>query len=136
MAAFNIKPGPQWQAKERIENPKIKEFAKRVKLLPDPGFLMNVYDEIGNEPKPIKKLMGRVEVKTIDGMRFHDFREYAKGDPWHRSTRLSDAELIDKFRENATYALDSRQLDRVINQAYELDKVKNIRTFISLLVRR
>jgi 2-methylcitrate dehydratase PrpD len=134
MAAYGIEPGPDWHSPENINDPKIKEFAKKVKMVADPNVLQAVFEEVGNEPKPVKKIVTTIEVTTADGKTFSDHREYAKGDPWSEETYMTDEELSNKFRNFTKKVLPADCIEAAIRSAYELEKIENIRTFSKLLI--
>ena len=134
MAAFNVEPGPDWQSEENLSNQEIKDFTRRVKFEADPSVLKAIYEEVGNEPRPVTKSPATVEVTTTDGRAFREYREYAKGDPWTPATSLTDAELNNKFRAFAGKLLSSQQVEAVIKSMYELEKTENILDFTRLLL--
>lgn len=134
MAACGIEPGPDWQAPENLHNPGVVAFAKKVRMFPEKKVLQAVYDEVGNEPKPVKRIPTFLEVTTNDGRTFKDYREFAKGDPWDSGTRLTDEELNEKFRVYTKKILSTKQIEALIDTIYELEKVANVRTLADLLV--
>ena len=134
MAAYGIEPGPDWHSPENINDPKIKAFAKKVKMIGDPNVLLAVFEEVGNEPRPVKKIVTTIEVTAADGKKFHDHREYAKGDPWFEETYMTDEELSHKFRNFTKKILPADRIEAAIRSVYELEKIKNIQTFAKLLV--
>ena len=105
MAAYGIEPGPDWHLPENVNDPRIKELAGRVKMAPDPDVLKAVYEEVGNEPKTVKKVLNSIEIRTSDGRVFEERREYAKGDPWEKDFVFSDEDLADKMRTYGKEAL-------------------------------
>ena len=134
MAAYGIEAGPDWHAKENINNPKIKAFAKKVKMVADSDVLKEVYEEVGNDPKPVKKIVTTIEVITNDGRKFSGRKLYPKGDPWFEETRMSDEELNQKFNTFTKKVLPDKQRKEIIKAVYALDQMKDVRSLTELLV--
>jgi 2-methylcitrate dehydratase PrpD len=134
MAAYGIEIGPDWHARQNINDPKIKAFAKKVKMVGDPEVLKEVYEEVGNDPKPVKKIMTTIEVVTNDGRRFSGRKLYPKGDPWFKETRMSDEELNQKFRNFSKKVLPEKKREEIIKAVYALDQMKDARSLTKLLV--
>jgi hypothetical protein len=110
------------------------DFAKKVRMFPEEKVLKVVYDEVGNEPKQVKRIPTFLEVTTNDGRIFKDYREFAEGDPWDSSTRLTDEELKEKFRVYTKKILGTKQIESLIDTIYHLEKVENVRMLTDLLV--
>ena len=135
MAAYGIEPGPDWHASKNIEDPRIKEFARtKFEMVGDPHVLEVVYEEIGNEPKPVTSFPTTIDIITKDGRTFSDYREHAKGDPFDEKTRMSDEDISNKFRVYVKKLLSPDKVERLINTTFKLDEVADIHTFTSLLV--
>ena len=56
--------------------------------------------------------------------------DHAKGSP---QNRMSDEELVSKFRANAGDVLDPAQQDRVIDLTWHFDEVKDVGEYLDLL---
>lgn len=134
MVAYGLEPGPEWHARQHINDPKIKAFAKRVTMVADPDVLAEVYEEVGNAPRPVKKIVTTIEVITNDGRKFDGRRLYPKGDPWFADTRMSDHDLNDKFNNFTKRVLSEQQRDAIIKTVYKLDEVRDVRTLTKLLI--
>jgi 2-methylcitrate dehydratase PrpD len=133
MAAYGIQPGPDWHTAKNVNDTRIKEFAKKVQLVPDPGVLQAVYAEVGNEPRPVKKIVNSLEITTMDGRVYHAHKEYAKGDPWVENIGFTDTDLANKLRVYAKAALSPEKIEDLIQAVYELEKMKEIQTLSDLL---
>jgi 2-methylcitrate dehydratase PrpD len=127
LAACGIEPR-DWQEDESLHNPQAIAFARKVKLFPKDEAMQVVYNEVGNEPKPVKRIPTYMIVTTTDGRTIEEYREFARGDPWDPATRLTDEELSDKFRSYAGKVLNDGQIDKIIDTVYGLEKVENVRT--------
>jgi 2-methylcitrate dehydratase PrpD len=134
MAAYGIEPGPDWHSSKNVNDPRIKEFAKRVRLTPDPDVLKAVYSEVGNDPKTVRKIVTTLEITTVDGKVYKAHKEYAKGDPWDESLRLTDEDLANKVRTYGKPPLSSEKIEVLIRTVYELEKMENIQKLSDLLV--
>jgi 2-methylcitrate dehydratase PrpD len=134
MAAYDIPPGPDWHSVENVNGARIKKFAQRVRLVPDPGVLQAAYAEVGNEPKPVKKIVNRLEITTVDGRVYEAHKDYAKGDPWADNIRFTDTDLADKLKVYGKSALSPEQIEDLIGAIEELDQMENIQTLSALLV--
>jgi len=132
MLAHGIEPGPDWHDSKNINDPKIKAFAKKVKMVGDPEVFQAVYDEVGNEPRPVKRIVTAIEVVTRDGHRLCDRKEYAKGDPWFAETRMTDEELIGKFRRFTKKALSAEQQEKLVQTVLRLEDVDDVRALTRL----
>lgn len=132
MAAHGIEIGPDWHDPANINDPEIKRFAKRVRMVGNPDVFQAVYDEVGNDPRPVKKIVTDIEVVTRDGRRFGGHKEYAKGDPWFADTRLSDEELADKFRRFTRKVLRESKAEELIEIIGRLDELDDVRTLVAL----
>jgi 2-methylcitrate dehydratase PrpD len=135
MAAYGLEPGPEWHAPEHINDPKIKAFAKRVRMVADPDVLAEVYEEVGNAPRPVKKIVTTIEVIANDGRRFSGRKLYPKGDPWFADTRMTDDDLTRKFHAFTKRVLSEKQRAAIIETVYALDKARDIRSLTALLTR-
>ncbi|MEW6263194.1 MAG: MmgE/PrpD family protein [Thermodesulfobacteriota bacterium] len=132
MAAYGVEPGPDWHDPKKINDPRIKAFAKKVRMVSDPEVFKAVYDEVGNEPRPVKKIVTTLEVFTHDGRSYYGHKEYAKGDPWFAETRMSDDELVQKFRRFTRKVLAPDAADELIGAIFRLETMSDIRSLTRL----
>jgi 2-methylcitrate dehydratase len=73
-----------------------------------------------------------VTITTEDGSAYTKQADYAKG---RAESPLSDEELIDKFRANASHVMSEGQMDKIVDATFKLDEVGNIGDYMSLLTR-
>ena len=73
-----------------------------------------------------------VTITTNDGATFTKQADHAKG---RAESPLSDAELIDKFRANASHVMSDGQMDKIVDATFKLDEVSNIADYMKLLRR-
>ena len=136
VAALGIPAGPNWHKPEVIDDPRVKEFRRRVFLERGPRTLRGGRDDdviqaICQElPAYFTKVPTTVEV-TARGATFSESGEYARGDPWSPETRLSDEELKEKFYSNAIEVMPNSTLWR--NQIMEAaESILNLEKVASL----
>jgi 2-methylcitrate dehydratase PrpD len=111
MAANDVMVGPDWQDMDVLRSPKIQDFAKKVSYQGHPEF--------GTKQTVL------VEV-TAGGKTFKAERSYSKErGPWG-DLRMTEQEILDKFRHNASRLLTADKIDRAVSTAMELEKVGNV----------
>lgn len=129
VAAFGVRPGHDWPRRER--DPAILKLASRVRVIEDPRAKEVVMNELSIYKGGFKKAPTTVEV-IVNGKTFGHSAEYAKGDPWTSETAMTDEELKEKFRENASWKLDSDVIKEIIEEIYSLEKRGDIASLITL----
>ena len=134
MAAYGVEPGPDWHSAKHVNDERVKAFAKRVRLVPDPDVLKAAFAEVGNEPRPVKKIINTLEITTVDGRVYTGSKEYARGDPWDVGLRFNDEDLADKVRVYGKAVLSTEKIEALIRAVYELEKIKNLQKFCDLLI--
>jgi 2-methylcitrate dehydratase PrpD len=111
-AAYDLMIGADWQDMDMLQSPKIQEFARKVNYQGHPEF-------------PTRQTV-RVEV-TAKGQTSAEEAAYSKErGPWGDNLRMTDADIIEKFRHNASRILTREKIDRAVNAFMELEKVGNI----------
>jgi len=73
-----------------------------------------------------------VTITTEDGASFTKQADHAKG---RAESPLSDDELIDKFRANASHAMSESQMDRIVDTTFALENVGTVGEYMKLLTR-
>jgi len=106
----------------RVQDPRIREFMKKVSLESDPNFL---------EKYP-GTLAAHVEIRTKDGTLFQEKEIYPKG---HPQNPMTDDEIKEKFRRLALLTFDRGQTERIIERVYDLETLEIVRDLVELLVR-
>ncbi|MBW1887874.1 MAG: MmgE/PrpD family protein, partial [Deltaproteobacteria bacterium] len=81
MAAFDVPPGPQWQTKEIINDPKIREFRHRVKFEVDEKDREIMEAQKAEGGRYPRKMPMTIEIEA-KGETYTDHREITRGDPW------------------------------------------------------
>jgi len=106
---------------EALKDPFVWEMLPRIKVVADP--------EIDRLFPKVKRAI--VTITTRDGRQFTVQEDYAKG----RAERpLSDAELIDKFRANASHAMSDGAMDKIVDATFALEDVATVADYMKLLV--
>ena len=134
VAAHRIKVGPDWQARSTIDNPKIREFMKKVSYETNPRCEEARHQDLVVEGRPyISRRPAYAEV-SARGTSFTQEVEYAK---WLsmdvEEFRVGDEGLADKFRANASKVLKGDKLEKAIEAIYGLEKIDDITRLIPLL---
>jgi len=73
-----------------------------------------------------------VTITTDDGASFTKQADHAKG---RAESPLSDAELIDKFRANASHVMSEGQMDKIVDATFHLEDAGNVGDYVKLLKR-
>lgn len=131
MAAFKVPVGPKWQELKNIKNPRIIEFRRKVKVQPDLK-TKAILDEQKREGFPKRMPMG-IEVVAKNEI-YRDRKEFSKGDPWKPETKFSDDEVEKKFVSNASSVLSKRNIRKIIETVYSLERVDDLYALIKLLI--
>lgn len=132
VAAMGCKPGRDWQSLEMVRNPKVKSLAKRVRIEENPEATNVIFSEMSKYRGGIKRLPTKVEV-VARGKVFDGFTEYAKGDPWAPGMAMTDEELKQKFRDNASWKLRNSQVEKLIETIYSLEEVDDLSNLTKML---
>ena len=83
------------------------------------------------EPAGYEKMTTLIDIELTDGRSISGRADFGKGSP---ANPMSDDELADKFRECAAWGrLPKAQAEQVIELAFGLEKLKNVRELTKLL---
>ena len=103
---------------EKVQEPRVREFLKRVKVMPDPSIQY-----------PWSKV--RINVNMGDGRSYTKTYFPPKGSP---ENPMSDEELIAKYRGCAEwYGLGKEKTERSIRLIMELEKLGNVDELMKLM---
>lgn len=115
LAAFDYAPGPAWQDKKALTDPRVLDFMKRVTM-----FVAPEYAELrAQDPK---SWYARVEIDTTDGRTLVESTDYARGANVD-GYRLTDGDMAERFRVCASVILPSHKIERAIDQIMNLEKL-------------
>ncbi len=114
-------PGPRWYTTGRFNDPDIREFAKKVRF---------VFDVEAEELAEGGKRITTATITTKDGRSRTARIEYPKGRP---ENPMSDAELKDKFRANATAVIGEEQIEEILESFGHWETLDDISALTCLL---
>lgn len=120
MAAHNVPSGPEWQDYATLANQQYRGFMQKVRTLPHPGF------EAALAENPHSRI-GKVEIDARNTT-FAEERRFRKGSPATPETRMSDAEIVAKFKHNAGRILTAEAMDRLADGILRLEDADDIET--------
>lgn len=126
VAAHRIKPGPTWQDEGVMRDPRILAFMEKVTFEPHSGYLKALAED------PSSRL-SKVQV-LAKGEIFSKELKYPRGTQTKEAYKMSNDELIEKFKENARQVLPSHKIDIVQNCLLNIEEL-NISEVCSLLTR-
>lgn len=122
IAAHRVRIGVEWQDLDMVRSPDIVEFSKRVSFQAHPDFGKRQIALPGSSP-------GKVEV-VAKGKKLAEERNYPRGTP-AEGLGMTEAELVDKFRHNASRILSKDKIDGAVESLLELETVTNIRDLMA-----
>ncbi|SHJ79770.1 MmgE/PrpD family protein [Hespellia stercorisuis] len=121
-------PGPNWYRKENFRDPKIMEYARRVKAGKDPeDTLLQSFHTYQNGSHPEKTVTITMKDKTV----YSKTQRTHKG---HPLDMLSREEFCDLFRREASFALTPQQTEKVIDFVLNIEKAEDMSAIHELLV--
>jgi len=116
VAAHRVPIGPAWQDAATMRNPEIRGFMGKVGMLPHPGWAQ-----------------AGVEVVLHDGRTFKGERMHPKGQGSTAASRMTDDELVHKFRVNAERGLPEERIVEVTESLQSLERVADVAKLIGHL---
>lgn len=116
VAAHRVRIGVEWQDPETLKDPRILGFMKKVTYHAHPLYTQPLKDK--------DKLIGPGIVEVVArGQTFRAEAMYSRGTP-RPGFDLSDQELAEKFRHNASRILTVNKTDAAIKALLNLEKVE------------
>jgi 2-methylcitrate dehydratase len=110
---------PEQFTPEKFEDPKVRELNNKIIFEADPGLCFPA--------------AGITEITTKQGETYRQRIDYPKGTIHNPMT---DQELEDKFRSLASKFMSEAQMKEGIDAIYKIDKLKDVRELMNLLVFR
>jgi 2-methylcitrate dehydratase len=107
---------------DALADPFVWETLPKIRVAADP--------EIDGLFPKVKRAI--VTITTKAGESFTVQEDHAKGSP---ERPLSDEDVVDKFRANASHAMTDKALDRVVDATLTLEKIPTVGKYMKLLVR-
>ena len=124
VAAHRIRVGADWQEHDTMRDPKIRAFMQKVSMHVDPA----IVEEKRKDPR---KWPARVEIKA-KGQTYTGEALYMRGTNF-TDRKVSDEELTDKFRHNASRQLTPGRIDQAIDRIWNLDKAGDLSDLMSVI---
>lgn len=122
LSALQIKPGPKWMDGDLLKNETLKNLARKVVLEVNPGIAQKIKETL---PLPTVDIPTTVEIRA-GGRKYTAETRYAKGDGFSREKRMTDEEVMEKFKENTSGVLQGKKMERMIEKVLALDKLKDV----------
>ena len=117
LAAFGYKPGPAWQDKMALNDPRLKEFVHKVNYHIAPEYTTL------RKQDPLS-WYGRTEV-TVGGKVYSESVDYSRGTN-KEGYRLTDEEIRDRFRTGANCIIPDYKAENVIKIVDDLENAENL----------
>ncbi|HEX3960440.1 MAG TPA: MmgE/PrpD family protein [Trebonia sp.] len=124
--ASGIAPGARWQERETMRRPGVLELMKRVVFEPHPDYVAALQRDRNARLSRVE-VSARGQVFTAES-RF--IRGTAGQDP---ASYITDAELIEKFKNNASLILPPRKVDAACARLMDLENVAEVAEVMGLL---
>ncbi|RMI28801.1 MmgE/PrpD family protein [Nocardia stercoris] len=129
VGAHNITPGKAWHDPELVFGRSVLDLMERVTFQPHPDYFRALSAHPSARP-------ARIEVDAR-GTTFVADRLYPKGSPTpDPETRMTDAELIAKFRVNAEGVLEDSRQDDIVDAVFGLERIDDFAPVMRLLGTR
>lgn len=110
---------------KKLRDPKVMALAKKVKGSVDPEFAALGFSGSGDKFQSAK-----VTIKTLDGKKYHQTVDVAKGSPRNPFTK---EELLEKFRPLASMILPKSKVEEIIKVIENLERLDSIRKLARLM---
>ncbi|OGA27667.1 MAG: hypothetical protein A3I01_02090 [Betaproteobacteria bacterium RIFCSPLOWO2_02_FULL_65_24] len=120
--AHRVPIGPEWQDRETMTDPDILGFMDKVSHEPHPDYMRMLREDPNSR-------LAKVEVRAR-GRTFVEESKYPRGSQSLPGTRMSDEELIAKFKRNAARGLPWRKIDRAVEQVMGLEEVQDVAALV------
>jgi 2-methylcitrate dehydratase PrpD len=129
---YGITPGPEWAKEETLNSPKIAEMTRKIVHGEHPDAVRMTATWAGHPGRLFSQPPVSIEVESKKGS-FTAESTGIPGDSWNPGVKLSDARIVDKFKNNASYILNDAQINRIIEGVEKLDKAESINDLAGLL---
>ena len=129
---YRITPGPEWAKEETLNNPIIAEMTGKIVHGEHPDAVRMAETWTGHPGKLFSQPPVSIEVLSRKGI-FTAESTDIPGDSWNPRVKLTDAEIISKFKNNASYVVNDAQINKIIDRVEKLDKIEKISTLAEML---
>jgi len=93
MMLLDVPPGPAWFDPKHAGDPAVRALKAKTRIVQHPRASRFAETFVNNQ---IRTMPGGITIITADGV-YRAESDYARGDPWSKSTRFNDADIIGKF---------------------------------------
>jgi 2-methylcitrate dehydratase PrpD len=132
-SALGLHRGARIQAPATLADPRLHELAKKVTVDVHPRVAEVRYEMHGTRPvQAVDRLPAAVRIRARRQI-FQGDGEYALGDPWLPTTRMSDDDLRAKFQECADGVLAPEAQKRALELFDDLEHVSDLQALLRLL---
>jgi 2-methylcitrate dehydratase PrpD len=131
-AVLGIPPGPDWGTEETLKSAEVAEISRKVVHGEHPGAMQMTAAWKGHPGKLFSQPPTSIQVITGKGT-FTAESADIPGDSWNPRARMTEDEIIEKFRRNASPTLAGARVDRIIEKILGLERVKDIGELMGLL---
>jgi 2-methylcitrate dehydratase PrpD len=129
MGAQRIPPGKRWQDPDVVFSPAVLRLMDKIEHEVHPDYVQLLTTQGASRP-------ARLEIRAR-GQVFAGERRYPKGSPSPEpGSRMSDAELIEKFERNAEGAISNAARAEVIDMVMNIEDHRNIHALMGRLAKR
>jgi 2-methylcitrate dehydratase PrpD len=134
-AVLGIPAGPEWCTEETLKSPEVAAMSRKITHGEHPEAMKMTAAWKGHPGKLFSQPPTSIEVVTKKGT-FTAESTDIPGDSWNARARLSEGEIVAKFRRNASYVLDGESTDALLEMVRNLDSVGDINELSGLLAPR
>jgi 2-methylcitrate dehydratase PrpD len=125
VVAHGVRIGPEWQDRATMNDPRIRKFMKKIKFKGHPDFVSMVQKDM------------TVQIYTVDvvarGTTFHEETLHPSGVVGTEGA-MSDTDLENKFRHNASRILTRRKIDAAVKSILNMDQLEHISELVQEIV--
>jgi hypothetical protein len=129
---YGIPPGPEWAKEETLTSPKLAEMTKKIIHGEHPDALKMSAAWTGHPGKIFSQPPTSIEVVSQKGSFSADSVDIP-GDSWNPKAKMTDEEIVKKFRNNASHILDDAKINGIIDAVESLEKIENINELTRLM---
>ncbi|MEU0478921.1 MmgE/PrpD family protein [Streptosporangium sp. NPDC006013] len=122
-------PGPGWHRPETRSDPAIRRFSAKVDVGVEPRAAQAAKEDLTRYGHSVR--MCTTVTVEAGGRRFTRSADYARGDSYTPETRITDADIADKFRRYTTDALGEERSERALALGNELERLENLEKFVA-----
>jgi 2-methylcitrate dehydratase PrpD len=124
VAAYKVRLGIEWQEADAMTDPKILELMKKITCQGHPGFVKVRKNDLTSDLSKVEVIAG--------GNKFTEERTHF-GWATGSDVPVTEAELVQKFKHNASRILTQSKTDDAVNTILDLEKLKDISDLTKLI---